>query len=172
MTAAARPLPAQTTGDTNAIWRAVVEAASATLPEGPDQQTKAWKIAEAALARLESSPVRRWAGLLGDSCWVCSRPYGEHVDDRCPEAAQALDVYLDATVDAARAGHTPQLTLFGTAKLEAFLEWAHLRGFAVTAERRTGRVIDVLHHWDFAQVELSGQGRITVFGDNKPAVTP
>lgn len=87
---------------------------------------------------------------------------------RLPAPASPLDAYFDATVDAARAGHAPQLSLFGTAKLEAFLAWAYRRGFAVTAERRTGRVLDTLHHWDFAEIELSGGGRITLFGDNTP----
>lgn len=79
-----------------------------------------------------------------------------------------LYAYLDATVDASRNGFAPKLELFGTAKLEAFLTWAHRRGFAVAAERRTGRVIDVLHHWDLAEIELSGGGRISVFGDHDP----
>jgi GNAT superfamily N-acetyltransferase len=172
MTAIALPLPAPPTGDKNAIWRAVVEAATATLPEGPNQQVTARRIAEVAIARLEVAPARRWVGTIGDPCWICSRPHGEHLDGRCPEAVASLDVYLDATVDAARAGLAPKLALHGTAQLEAFLEWARRRGFAVTAERRTGRVLDVLHHWDFAEVELSGRGRITVFGDHERAVAP
>lgn len=87
---------------------------------------------------------------------------------RLPAADSALDVYLDATVDAARAGQAPKLSLHGSAQLEAFLQWAHRRGFAVVAERRTGLVLDKLHHWDMAEVELSGRGRITVFGDHEP----
>lgn len=98
-------MTAPPTGDTNAIWRAVVESATATLPEGPDRQAKAWKIAEAALARLEAAPARRWVGTIGDPCWICSRPHGEHLDGRCPTPS-APTAALDALIAAFRAlGH-------------------------------------------------------------------
>ncbi len=84
--------------DRNSIWRAIAEAVSAALPESPDRQALAWNIAEDALDRLESAPVRRWVGLLDEPCWVCSRMYGEHVDGRCPEepARARLDALLQA----------------------------------------------------------------------------
>lgn len=85
--------------------------------------------------------------------------------------ATALDVYLDATVDAARAGLAPKLSLHGTAQLDAFLAWADHRGFAVETERRTSEILGVRVVWDWAEVELAGNGRITVFGDDTP-VTP